>query len=90
MTELAELKEDRIYQLYGINTAMHLLRPGAKWEIRGRAITRWDDPRPCPTWEEIDDVLQKILEFENSFSTVWTDEQLKEYREKGNIIKRLI
>ena len=47
----------KIYRLYGINTAMELLRPNAKWEISNREITRWEDPRPQPTWDEIDDVM---------------------------------
>ena len=61
----------KIYRLYGINTAMELLRPGAKWEISNREITRWDDPRPCPTWAEIDEVMEKIQAFEDSINTVW-------------------
>ena len=51
------MSQTKIYRLFGINTAMELLRPGAKWEISNRIITRWDDPRPCPTWEEINDKL---------------------------------
>ena len=39
----------KIYTLFGIDTAMHLLRPGAKWEISNTVFTRWEDPRPCPT-----------------------------------------
>lgn len=66
-----------IYRFYGINTAMELLRPGAKWEISNRDITRWDDPRPCPTWEEIDSTMQKMKEFEDSIPTIWREDQLK-------------
>jgi hypothetical protein len=68
----------KIYQLYGINTAMQLLRPNAKWEISNRNITQWEDPRPCPTWEEIDATMEKIKAFEDSINTIWTDEQIKE------------
>jgi hypothetical protein len=68
----------KIFRLYGINTAMELLRPGAKWEISNRMITRWDDPRPCPTWEEIDATMTKIKEFEDSIDTIWLPEQLAE------------
>lgn len=72
------MNQSKIYQLYGINTAMHLLRPGAKWEISNRIITRWDDPRPMPTWEEIDSTMEKIKAFEESINTIWTDEQYAE------------
>jgi hypothetical protein len=66
------------YQLYGIDTAMQLLRPNAKWEISNRTITRWDDDRPCPTWEEIDATMEKIKAFENSIPTIWTVKILEE------------
>jgi len=67
----------KIYQLYGINTAMHLLRPQAKWEISNRTITIWEDDRPCPTWEEIDATMEKIKAFEDSIPTIWTTEILE-------------
>ena len=63
------------YQLYGIDTAMHLLRPGAKWEISNTMFTRWEDPRPCPTMEEVMETMEKIKAFEDSINTVWTEEQ---------------
>ncbi len=43
----------KVYKFLGIDTAMHLLRPGAKWEISNNVFTRWDDPRPCPSIEEV-------------------------------------
>ena len=67
----------KIYQLYGIDTAMHLLRPGAKWEISNTMITRWEDPRPCPTWEELMETMEKIKAFEDSINTIFTDEQIE-------------
>jgi len=63
------------YQLYGIDTAMHLLRPGAKWEISNTMFTRWEDPRPCPTMEEVQETMEKIKTFEDSINTIWTEEQ---------------
>jgi hypothetical protein len=66
---------EKIYQLYGIDTAMHLLRPGAKWEISNTMFTRWEDPRPCPTMDEVLDTMEKIKEFEDSINTIWTEEQ---------------
>jgi len=66
---------DKIYQLYGIDTAMHLLRPGAKWEISNTMFTRWEDPRPCPSMEEVLETMEKIKAFEDSIRTIWTEEQ---------------
>jgi len=67
--------DTKLYQLYGIDTAMHLLRPGAKWEISNTMFTRWEDPRPCPTMDEVLDTMEKIKEFEDSINTIWTQEQ---------------
>ena len=67
--------DTKIYQLYGIDTAMHLLRPGAKWEISNTTFTRWEDPRPCPTMEEVKETMEKIKAFEDSINTIWTEEQ---------------
>ena len=73
----------KIYQLYGIDTAMQLLRPNAKWEISNRSITRWEDDRPCPTWEEIDATMEKIKAFEDSISTIWTIAQIEQLSGKN-------
>ncbi len=62
--------------MYGIDVAMSLLRPNAKWEISNTTFTRWDDPRPCPSWEEVKWVMDKIREFEDSIPTIWLDEDL--------------
>ena len=62
---------------------MHLLRPGAKWEISNRIITRWDDPRPIPSWEEIDATMEKIKAFEDSINTIWLPKQLDEMTEQN-------
>jgi len=67
--------DTKIYQLYGIDTAMHLLRPGAKWEISNTTFTRWEDPRPCPSMEEVLETMEKIKAFEDSINTIWTEEQ---------------
>jgi len=64
--------------LYGIDTAMHLLRPGARWEITNNFFSLWDDPRPCPTMEEVHETMEKIKAFEDSINTIWTQEQLDE------------
>jgi hypothetical protein len=72
------MSDAKIFRLYGINTAMEMLRPGAKWEISNRMITRWDDPRPIPSWEEIDATMEKIKAFEESIETIWLPEQWAE------------
>jgi hypothetical protein len=78
------------YQLYGIDTAMHLLRPGAKWEISNTMFTRWEDPRPCPTMEEVLDTMKKIKEFEDSINTIWTQEQIDKMRGQQEIYDRAV
>jgi hypothetical protein len=67
--------ESKIRMLYGIDTAMHLLRPGARWEITNNFFSVWEDPRPCPTIEEVHETMDKIKAFEDSINTVWTQEQ---------------
>jgi hypothetical protein len=81
---------DKIYQLYGIDTAMHLLRPGAKWEISNTMFTRWEDPRPCPTMEEVLETMEKIKVFEDSINTIWTQEQIDQMRGQQEIYDRAV
>lgn len=60
----------------GINVAMHLLRPGAKWEITGGVgFTRWEDPRPQPSMEEVMETIEKLKAFEDSINTILLPEQ---------------
>jgi len=70
--------ETKLYRMYGIDIAMQLLRPDAKWEISNGVFTRWDDPRPCPSIEEVYWVMDKIKEFEESIPTIWLPEQLEQ------------
>ena len=66
----------KTYQLMGIDTAVHLLRPGAKWEwTGGLGFTRWDDPRPKPYVEEVMETIEKIKAFEDSINTILLPEQ---------------
>jgi hypothetical protein len=81
---------DKIYQLYGIDTAMHLLRPGAKWEISNTMFTRWEDPRPCPTMEEVMETMEKIKAFEDSINTIWTQEQIDKMRGQQEIYDKAV
>jgi hypothetical protein len=82
--------DNKIYQLYGIDTAMHLLRPGAKWEISNTMFTRWEDPRPCPTMEEVLETMEKIKAFEDSINTIWTQEQIEKMRGQQEIYDRAV
>ena len=50
-------------------------RPDAKWEISNNVFTRWEDPRPCPSIEEVYWMMDKIKEFEDSIPTIWLPEQ---------------
>jgi hypothetical protein len=66
----------KTYQLMGIDTAIHLLRPGAKWEWTGGVgFTRWDDPRPAPSVEEVMYTIEKIKELEDAVPTILLPEQ---------------
>jgi hypothetical protein len=71
--------EEKIYQMYGINTAMYLLRPGARWEITNDHFSVWEDPRPCPTMEEVRETMEKIKAFEDSINTIWREDQIEAY-----------
>ena len=78
MKEEGELEikpKDKIYRLTGIDSAMEMLRPGAKWEISNSTFTRWEDDRPCPSMDEVRDVQKKAREFEDSINTIWTKDQ---------------
>lgn len=77
----------KAYQLVGIEVAMQLIRPGARWEISNRQFTIWDDPRPCPTWEEVMDVVDKLKAFEDSITPVLLPEQQAEIERRLKMIE---
>lgn len=58
----------------GVDTAIQLLRPGAKYQIESGNISIWLDPRPVPTWDEINDTIEKIKQFEASINTIYLEE----------------
>lgn len=66
----------KTYRFYGLNTAIDLLRPNAKYQTDGMKFLEWNDERPCPEWQEVIDTLEKIKAFEDSINTIWTREQL--------------
>jgi hypothetical protein len=80
----------KIYQMHGINTAMALLRPGARWEITNDHFSVWDDPRPCPTMQEVRATMDKIKAFEDSIETVWRDDQVEAYQKNAHELGKLL
>ncbi len=76
------------YMILGIDMAVNLLRPGAKWEWTGGAgFTRWEDPRSQPSKEEVEETIEKIKAFEDSINTIWLPEQVAENEKKEQEIE---
>jgi hypothetical protein len=69
---------------------MQFLRPGAKWEISNNVFTRWDDPRPCPSIDEVYLVMDKIKEFEESIPTIWLPEQLEQQKQEEEELEKAL
>lgn len=70
---------------------MQLLRPGAKWEWTGGVgFTRWDDPRPKPSVQEVEETMQKVKAFEESIKTVWLPEQIAEITKNAEVIRKAV
>ena len=83
--------ETKIYRFHGIDTAMQLLRPGAKWEWTGGVgFTRWDDPRPKPSVQEVEETMEKVKAFEESIKTVWLPEQIAEITKNADVIRKAV
>lgn len=81
----------KIYKFYGIDTAIYMLRPGAKWEwTGGLGFTRWDDPRPKPSVREVEETMEKIRAFEDSIKTIYLPEQLEKITADENMIAEAI
>ena len=79
----------KTYMMLGINTAVEMLRPGAKWEWTGGVgFTRWDDPRPKPSQEEVMETIDKLKAFEDSINTIWLPEQIAQAEEQERNIEQ--
>lgn len=88
---VGETLETKIYRFHGIDTAMQLLRPGAKWEWTGGVgFTRWDDPRPKPSVQEVEETMEKVKAFEESIKTVWLPEQIAEITKNSEVIRKAV
>jgi hypothetical protein len=65
------------YEWVAFDSAVALLRPGAKWNLNhGKFV--WEDPRPMPTLDEITQVINKIRDFEESIDYILLPDQLAE------------
>jgi hypothetical protein len=65
------------YEWVAFDSALALLRPGAKWKLdHGKLI--WEDPRPMPTLDEISNVINKIRDFEESIDYILLPDQVEE------------
>ena len=79
----------KTYMILGINTAVEMLRPGAKWEWTGGVgFTRWDDPRSKPSHDEVMETIDKIKAFEDSINTIWLPEQVEEAEQRERDIEK--
>lgn len=55
----------KTYVITSFETAIALLRPGAMYQLSGANFSQWNDPRPMPSLQEIQDTMYKIKEFED-------------------------
>lgn len=62
------------HSVASVDTAIQLLRPNAKYQLSGNVFELWLDPRTIPSWDEINDTIEKIKQFENSINTVYLEE----------------
>ena len=75
----------------GLDSAIEMLRPNAKWEVTNNEITVWDDPRPKPSMEEIKGVQERAKAFEDTLNTIWADDESKKFHlEQSKFPKFLI
>lgn len=58
------------YTLLCVHNAISLLRPGALYVLNNTEFIEWNDPRPVPTWEEIEKTLKKLKDFEDSIDYI--------------------
>jgi len=65
----------KTYVLSGVDTAISLLRPGAKYCICNTEFLEWNDPRPFPSWDEISEVIEKIKKFEDTIQSLELEEE---------------
>ena len=62
--------KNKTYVLTSLNTALTLLRPGANYIMKDTNFIAWNDPRPVPSWDDINNTLKKLKEFEDSIESI--------------------
>ena len=67
----------RTYTITGVHTAINLLRPQAEYALNNTEFIIWNDPRPAPTWEEIQSTINKIRDFEDSIECIELEDKKK-------------
>ena len=77
---------EKIYRLTGLDSAVEMLRPSAKWEISNHHFSKWDDDRPQPSMEEVKKVQKLAKEFEDTLDTIWKEEQKKTLLDRQQVI----
>tara|TARA_R100000655_G_scaffold104339_1_gene151497 strand:- start:426 stop:689 length:264 start_codon:yes stop_codon:yes gene_type:complete len=87
------MKQKKIYRLTGLDSAMEMLRPGAKYEIsssdKGLIFTRWEDDRTKPSMEEVANVQKLAKEFENKVNTVWKEEDFNKLNKITDVLNTI-
>ena len=57
------------YPVPGVDTAINVLRPGARWELYNKEFVGWehDDGLEPPTWDEIQEEVKREVEIYNYY-----------------------
>ena len=64
----------KTYITPGIDTAIKILRPGANYAMN-HGTMEWRDSRPCPTTDEVQEVIYKLKELEDSIECIELDDE---------------
>lgn len=67
----------RTYTITGVHTAINLLRPQAEYALSNTEFIVWNDPRPAPSWNEIQSTINKIRDFEDSIECIELESKKK-------------
>ena len=67
------------YPVPGTDTAIEVLRPGARYQLVGTQFTRWEDPekREPPTWSELLEEIHREKEVYDYYE--WERNRQQEY-----------
>ena len=57
------------YPVPGFDTAINVLRPGARWQLYNKEIVAWehDEGLEPPTWDEIQEEVKREVEIYNYY-----------------------